>query len=104
MIFINLFCMFRYFRTSGYREGAPCVSIEKNVCRTGEYAYSARGGSTGNRLLYKPDIIFLLRVSILHIAHFAGLDLDKLRYREHCHIRIPMSAAILLRCAVPVPE
>ena len=40
--------------------------------------------------------IFLLQVSILHIVHFAGLDLGKPRHREHCHTRIPMLAPILL--------
>lgn len=48
--------------------------------------------------------IFLLQVSILHIVHFAGLDLGKPRHREHYHIRIPMSAAILLRYVVLIPE
>ena len=48
--------------------------------------------------------IFLLQVSILHIVHFAGLDLGKPRHRAHCHIRIPMSAAILLRYVVLIPE
>lgn len=92
---IKVFCL-HLGQNSGefFRSASFLILVRFLLSKTGQYIY----------LVLKSITIFLLQVSILHIVHFVGPDLSKLRHREHYHIRILMLAAILLRCVVLILE